>query len=77
MASKKRSTKTSGNLEKHNSAAAFENTLKFTANATNKSNELQVNSTCFEKDPPEEDITKVTVPGAAGFTFNRWKLHHR
>lgn len=35
-------------------ATALQSAFTFTANATNKSNEQQVNSTCFEKEPPEK-----------------------
>lgn len=49
---------------KNKTMAALASTFTFTANATNKSNEQQVNSSCFEKEPLEKHIAKVTMPGS-------------
>lgn len=46
--------------------ASFSATFTFKANAPNKSNDQQVNSICFEKEPLEKRIAKVTGPGATG-----------
>ena len=59
---------------KNKTEAAFESTFTFMANATDKSNELQVNSSCFEKGPLEKHIAKVTGPGAR---CNRFEVNHR
>lgn len=45
---------------------AFQPTFTFKANAPNKSNDQQVNTTCFETEPLEKHIPKVTGPGVEG-----------
>lgn len=62
---KTKSPKTNNNLEIK--LLVFQSTFTFKANAPNKSNGQQVNSTCFEKEPLEKRKAKVTGLGATEF----------